>query len=268
MTLVITELSILGVAMVADTAVTIEDRPYIGFQKLFKVPLINAGLSIWGDDLADIRPDVDADIWLQDFIDNHVTKDMSLWNMAEKLAKKLNDTIGKRFIKENKRMGIHVAGFDIKNGLRGPALYHVHNGHYQVGYGNGEIITIPNESPPIREFRAHDDCNPKIYNKGEYTKRRNGDFAVYAYLNVDFKTIFENLQKETNFIFPYPSTLEIRGEYLRFWVNTVKDIFRLSNLGIYRLSRRPPPMIDYTHIGGPVTVLTISEQGIKDYYTI
>ncbi len=310
--LIISELSVLGVAMVADTVVTVEDNQHIGyyagFQKLFPIRLIDAGISIWGNLNFG---DVDAEVWLPDFINNQVTANMSLLDTANKLEKSLNDLFKRKLIDEHIRMGIHIAGFDKNNGIRGPALYHINNGDYKVGFtaeGIKEVsIEDPNiENPPLREFRIDSELQPKIYEVGEFRRRRNGDIGVFTYLfdqirpllenrnrNIDefihmfdnirplldsrnrdidefihmfdnIRPILENLQQE-GLHFPFPKDLETRGEYLRFWINTVKEVYRLSN---FRDQPRKPPVIDHVHIGGPVTVLTISESGIRDFYML
>ena len=88
MTLVMTEVSTYGVAMAADSAITLPDgRVYIGAQKLLPVPILNAGLSIWGRGSVNRTA---ADTWLQDFIETDVQNGMTLLNMAEMLVEKLN----------------------------------------------------------------------------------------------------------------------------------------------------------------------------------
>jgi len=174
MTLVLTEVSILGVAMAADSAVTVppSGRVYIGAQKLLPVYGIDAGLSIWGEGVIGDNP---ADEWLQDFITSDVVSGVALWDMADRLAEKVNQAFGSVI---PRRMGIHVGGFDEKDGIRGPAFYHVHNGHYHVELKHGEIVEVPDEDPPIRKFRAHEDHPPTISvgEEWDYRMTRNGDF--------------------------------------------------------------------------------------------
>ncbi len=258
MTLVLTEVSQFGVAMAADSAITFPfGRVYIGAQKLLPVYQINAGLAIWGKGNVN---DVEADVWVQNFIDNDVTSGMGLWEMANKLAEKLNEAFGEVI---SERMGIHVGGFDEKNGIHGPAFYHVHNGHYRPGFRNGEYVVIPDE--PIREFRAHDDRLPAIYEPNDFYLTRNGDFAVFAFLYDQITPLLKDIHKRTRLIFPYPPSLAARGEHLRFWINTIKEIYRLSNRR-ERILPQPATAGDAS-IGGPVTVLTIAESGIEGFYS-
>lgn len=260
MTLVLTDVSRFGVAMAADSAVTFKfhdgsTRSYIGAQKLLPVHQIDAGLSIWGK--AKVN-NVDADIWLQNFIQNEVSNGMRLWDMANQLAEKLNQAFGRVL---DERMGIHVGGFDEKNGKRGPAFYHIHNGHHRAGVRNGQIVYIPDEDPPIRKFMAHPDHPPG----GEYRMTRNGDFAIFAFLYDRINPLFDAIRNKTDFAFPHPPSLEAKGEYLRFWIKTVIEVYRLSN---YRPRILPQPATaGDASIGGPVTVLTISESRIDSFYT-
>lgn len=257
MTLVLTEVSIHGVAMAADSAVTFRPsgRVYIGAQKLLPVYEMDAGLSIWGEGVIGDKP---ADEWLQDFIKNDVVSGTSLWDMANELAEQLNEAFGCVL---SERMGIHVGGFDEKNGIRGPAFYHIHNGNYEVELRGGKIMEIPCEHPPIREFRAHPDRPPG----GGYGITRNGDFAVFAFLYGEMSPLLDSIRKATGLVFPYPPSLEARGEYLRFWIKTLIEIYRLSN---YRRRVLPQPATaGDASIGGPVTVMTISESGIESFYT-
>jgi len=75
MTLVLTELSLLGIAMAADSAVTtpsltpnrqrIFPRVLIGVTKLFPIHKLQAGVCAWG--LGQISA-IDTDVWLKNFI--------------------------------------------------------------------------------------------------------------------------------------------------------------------------------------------------------
>ena len=263
MTLVLTEVSRLGVAMAADSAVTFRSasrppRVYIGAQKLLPAGQIDAGLSVWGK--GDVNG-VDADIWLANFIKNDVADRMSLWDMATKLAEELNEAFSGVI---DERMGIHIGGFDERNGIRGPAFYHVHNQHHKYRFHNRKPVVV--EEEPIREFAAHKDRPPSIYAENDYSGlTRNGDFAIFALLHDEMRGQFRRMEEMTSLVFPYPPSLDARGEHLRFWINTVKEVYRLSN---YRRDLLPQPLtVGDAHIGGPVTVLTISESGIERFYS-
>lgn len=261
MTLVMTEVSTYGVAMAADSAVTFPDgRVYVGAQKLIPVPQINAGLSIWG------RGSVNgtaADTWLQGFVQNDVPSEMTLLDMAETLVDRLNNEFGGPI---NDRMGIHVGGFGEKNGIRGPAFYHIHNGHFHFKFGNGAINLVPEENPPIRELRVHEDHPPQIYTGDNFPiPTRNGDFSIFAILYDQLNPILKNIQNSTGFSFPFPPSLAARGENVRFWINMARELYRLSNFRIRVLPQ--PATAGDAGIGGPISVLTISSEGIQSFYT-
>jgi len=261
MTLVLTEVSTYGVAMAADSAVTFPNgRVYVGAQKLLPVLQIDAGLAIWG------RGEIngtDADVWLQGFIDSEVQTGMGLWDMAEALANRLNSEFGGPI---PDRMGIHVGGFDERNAIRGPSFYHIHNGHFGYTIGNGQIREVPQEDPPTRELRVEADRPPRIYTGDNFPPpTRNGDFSIFAYLYKRLHPILDDIQKMTGLRFPYPPSLAARGEYLRFWINITREIYRLSNARVRVLPQ--PATAGDASIGGPVTILTISDTGIESFYT-
>lgn len=261
MTLILTEVSKYGVAMAADSALTSADgRSFYGAQKLLPIPQLNAGISIWGNyNIANTY----ADVWTQNFITNDVNPNATLWDTANLLAEKLNNTFG-TVIQE--RMGFHISGYDTKDGIRGPAFYHVHNGHYHWELGFGEIREVPDEYPKIREFKANEDHAPKIYNETESQLTSNGDFTIFSHLYRSIKPKVEDeLKGLSGFEFPYPSSLSTRGEYLRFWIKLIAELYRLSN---FRLRILPQPATSgETSIGGPITILTISDKGIQSFYT-
>lgn len=261
MTLILTEVSRHGVAMAADSALTFSSgRSFYGAQKLLPIPQLNAGISIWGNYTIANKY---ADIWTQDFIANTVNSNATLWDTANLLAEKLNSAFG-AVIQE--RMGFHIAGFDTKSGIRGPAFYHVHNGHYKIDLQFGQIIITPRETPPIREFRAEQDRPPMIYKENQFELTGNGDFVLLAYFRTAIQEKIEiELKQLAGFKFPYPDALSTRGEYIRFLIQTTAEIYRLSS---HRLRILPQPTTaGETSIGGPITVLTISDQGIESFYT-
>ena len=261
MTLVMTEVSTYGVAMAADSAVTFpNNRVYVGAQKLLPVPQINAGLSIWGRGSVN---GADADTWLKDFIQNDVRSEMTLLDMAGTLVDRLNNAFSGPI---NDRMGIHVGGFDERNGVRGPAFYHIHNGHFRFDLGNGTIEEVPEEDPPIRELRVHEDHPPQIYTGDNFPiPTRNGDFSIFGILYDQLNPILNNIQNSTGFRFPFPSSLAARGEFLRFWINIARELYRLSNARLRVLPQ--PATAGDAGIGGPISVLTIASDGIQSFYT-
>jgi len=112
-TLILTELSHLGIAMATDSAVTVTDyRSGVSWavpsaaMKLQMVPYLNAGISCWGLGLIGTTR---TDVWLADFIQRHDGSE-SIKALAEDLALELNSILGPS-LDGNPRAGFHVAGF-------------------------------------------------------------------------------------------------------------------------------------------------------------
>jgi hypothetical protein len=125
---------------------------------------------------------------------------------------------------------------------------------------------VPQEDPPIRELRVHDDRPPAIYTGNNFPRpTRNGDFSIFSILYDQLYPILDDIQSMTGLRFPYPPSLAARGEYLRFWINVAREIYRLSNFRVRVLPQ--PDTAGDASIGGPVTILTISDSGIESFYT-
>jgi hypothetical protein len=258
MTLVLTHVSERGVAMAADSAISDKrGRALVGVQKLLPAYLVGAGLALWGH--GHVNGTL-ADEWLARFIASEISEGMQLWQVAHRLADGLNDGFGRVI---DHRMGVHVGGFDEAEGIRGPAFYHVHNGHYSLELRAGDVIEVPGEDPPIREFRGHPD-HPLV-RKGADRYIRNGDFSTFSLLFDRLHPMLAGLKAMTGLSFPYPEGLATQGEYLRFWIHATKEVYRLSNARP-RILPQPATAGDAS-IGGPITVLTISDCGIESFYT-
>jgi len=122
MTLIITELSEFGIAMVADSAVTYFERlpseqpvPRVlnGALKLQVIPYLNAGVSVWGHGTLPVEnAHVSTDIWLRYFIQHH-SGVASLDEFVDRLQIELQNIAGDL----QKPLGFHLAG---RNGDYGP----------------------------------------------------------------------------------------------------------------------------------------------------
>lgn len=112
MTLILTELSHLGIGMATDSAVTLRDVSGASWavpsaaKKLQIVPYLNAGISCWG--LGRVGGTA-TDLWLDDFIRRHA-RTASIETLANDLASELNSILGPNS-EGNARAGFHVAGF-------------------------------------------------------------------------------------------------------------------------------------------------------------
>ena len=238
MTLVITERSKFGIAMVADSAVTDAvvlpsgrniRRVLTGAQKLQIIPYLSAGISVWG--LGEIPIGnrlIPTDIWLNDFIERHCGIGL-LDEFAKTLAKELQNTVGNG----QEPLGFHLAGHVEVNGKRLPTFYHVRNveGDYRH-YDFHEFV--PGHDMPPREL------GDKILTT------RNGDYGPYAALVRAVEMALPKIQAVMGLTIPYPS-LQGRVAYLAAWIRFVSDLYAGS--GLLRT------------IGGNIASMGISPEG-------
>ena len=239
MTLIITELSEFGIAMVADSAVTVEEktpsgdtihRVLNGAQKLQVIPYLSAGISMWG--LGTIRllvGLVSTDVWIADFIQRH-TDIQSIDEFANELARELQQVVGN----VKTPMGFHLAGYVEHHGKRLPTFYHVRNvdGTYRH-YDYHDFI-------PGQDFPPRDMKKVKVY------RTRNGDYGPYAVLAGAVERILPDISSSIGISIPYPS-LQGRVAYLAAWLKFVSDLYASS--GMLRT------------IGGSIASLGITPEG-------
>jgi len=200
MTLVLTEITKVGIAMAADSAITkIQGNKIIevdeqGWQKLLRIPKINAGISYWGMIGAVTRQQFDN--WLQDKIASDQYND--LYSFANYLVSELNKACKNVPLKDRHDVGIHLAGYSAwSDKVIRPTFLHIHNGHGRIlmnpKYDHNKILISINpvwDSDSRKLFEIHNDFpNPDISlignlntlnNTGWIT--RNGDFFLYAVL--------------------------------------------------------------------------------------
>jgi hypothetical protein len=132
MTLIITEISEYGIAMVADSAETrmhrlpsgsTIERVLTGVRKLQTIDYLRAGISMWGLGSINIaNTEIPTDVWIEDFIARHddIT---SVEGFANELAHELQQSVGG----VQRPMGLHLAGYVDHNGQNLPAMYHIRN---------------------------------------------------------------------------------------------------------------------------------------------
>jgi len=217
---------------------------------------LQAGISVWGQGEID---GVDTDIWLSEFIKRNEKNYNSLQEFAILLQDELRMNIPD--IDVNKHtlgtIGFHLAGFidhtlwlHEMEGRHLPTFYHIHNGVILV-LQSREIQMDP------RRVNANHDFPPKQVRSGEFYTIRNGDFQMFALVNQQLEALFGNLRERGFRIPDYEmsdiSPLKARAEYIRFWIKTISEIYKLSNI--------------FPGIGGEVTTLTITPQGIESYET-
>lgn len=251
MTLVLTELSPLGIAMAADSAVTYINQqtgliyalPNIA-RKLQAIPYLNAGISCWG--IGNISG-LSTDNWIESFINTH-KETPSLRMFVDQLAEGLNAQLPPNNTGEN-RLGFHVAGYELYTGVRVPSFYHVHDGPSTTLAQRG--ITV---NPNL--VNANHDVTPEIYlqkqDMGLFPITRNGDYTLYARIFGLLEEFFRQLMPDGIRI-PNYQNLDDIAEYLVFQIRTVSEIYRISNL--------------IPGIGGTIYYLTISPAGISSQGT-
>jgi len=244
MTLIITELSKYGIAMVADSAVTLNEvlpsgimvsHVLNGAQKLQVIPYLKAGISVWGLGSVQLQGgNLSTDIWLGDFIERH-SEVNDLSRFADCLAQELQDNIGENQVP----VGFHLAGLvDIEN-QKLPTFYHVRNvdgtfAHYE-----------------FHNFISGQDFPPRELVENEFYLTRNGDYGTYAALASAVHNILPSITANTGLNIPHPS-LNGRIAYHSAWVKFVSELYVSSGL--------------LKTIGGSISTLGIYPNGQIVYY--
>lgn len=262
MTLILTEISKVGVIMAADSVITYEfdkktgrpieksdrnEKGQTNWQKLLKVPSIRGGISYWGTIGAITRnlplrgkDDLRFDHWLKNLIDKGNYTDLSAF--ADYLADELNAACSGKTLKNDEKAGIHVAGYyKWSDGIRRPTFFHVHNGHL---------------ADPRKPFEKHQDFpfegkpiefNIAFLENGNSWVTRNGDFTTYAVIWKQMELAFINLNQLGITIPKYPSRLSSRRSYLHMAIEVMMRIYQCSSKG--------------RTIGGVVSSLAIGADG-------
>lgn len=255
MTLVLTEISPLGITMAADSAVTITNTvtglshvQNNAARKLQTIPYLDAGISCWG--MGTING-ISTDQWLGNFIAANSGIN-NLGNFAASLENELNQLIPPNPNPQNSRLGFHLAGYEMYQGAPTPSFYHIHEGESTTLQQRGITIN-PNQ------FNANHDVPPQIavqlFAQGNSWITRNGDYQLYANIFQSLETMFQQLLP-LGIRIPNSQNLADRVEYLVFQIRTISEIYRLSNL--------------IPGIGGDIYFISISQvglhsQGIKHY---
>lgn len=265
MTLVLTELSNVGIAMAADSAITRLSRGRVievdqqGWAKLLRVPSIEAAISYWG--MIGAVTQARFDTWLERMISSGSYTDLE--SFVDCLADALNDACHGKPLAEGQDVGIHVAGYSQwTDGERRPVFFHVHNGHGRMVIQHekdqdGRLVAVHPKwaADPRKLFEKHRDFpqasksveeNLTILQTGYIT--RNGEYFLYS-------VIWQHLQQALNYINLIPNVsiprdptrLSSRKGFLHTILETMVRIYRCSNQS--RI------------IGGTVTSLGIGPRG-------
>lgn len=270
MTLVLTEISQFGIAMAADTAVTIQMplpdgknliRVLTGVTKLQPIEKLQAGVSVWGQGQIG---GIDSDVWLDRFIRTKQNECDSIDTFALLLRDQLRKIIPAMNPEETHSgtIGFHLAGFAEADGKKVPSFYHIHNGRSTALERRGisidpSLINANHDLPPS-EVTA-------FLEKGLAYATSNGDYRTYREMFGILENFLNDLANRTRgrVLIPISSCLNDRSEWLRFKIETMANIYRMSGVrfqGSDEYARLPT-------IGGAITTLTISTSGIERYET-
>ncbi len=253
MTLIITEISRLGIVMAADSAFT----PHGGGQtkyrpKVFASPKLRVGISLWGNYLP--QP---PDVWVQNFL---AKEEAAGCPDIHALAIRLRDELraacpnAPPTPRNEGTVGFHVAGYDL-SGF--PLLYHVHNGYSQA-LAARKITVNPqliNANPDVD--LATSKALLSSPNLAAYLTR-NGDYHLYALVSGTLDPLLAQLDPlragtglRTSFgqvFVPAGNTLRDRGDYAAFQVKVISEMYKISNIATLLGTSA-------AHIGGDTLVL-------------
>jgi len=237
MTLILTEVCVLGVAMAADSAVTsclrLPNREPIiqvltGVQKLQYIPKINAGISCWG--LGEINQ-VPLDIWLKEFINDRREEYDSLENFAHLLQNILREELGSLVDPPDEdisygTIGFHLAGIEEFNGQPTAHFFHIHN-------GESEALRLRGQSINPHTINANHDFTPERFQRlqrGMSYRTRNGDIRMYAELSKRLQDFFNEMAKTMGVRIPTVRHISEISEWLKFQIQLIADLYEFSNL--------------------------------------
>ncbi len=272
MTLVVSDISHLGIVMVGDSAVTQQcsDLPpqiVSGAVKVQYSEIANVGVAMWGHaDVSNQR----LDYWMAEFLQNSIKSSDSVEDIGIKIADKLNPILianGKAW--KDMVCGFHVTGY--RQGL--PCLFHVHCGHY---------------NEPAHELRLYKDFpDDKGWSEQhfEFMLRygvmhlRNGYHPLFGPLFDRVKDYSNSLRSQFDISFPQRTlhgrlkfykllvrfvagVLDASGEYQR--VNDQLSAIAFSNDGLI-INEQLPLQCSEEGIQGDLTNYFLSDRNRSSY---
>jgi len=218
-TLVVSDISSLGIVMVGDSAVTDSRTNTVtaGAIKVQYSAAANVGFALWGNAGVDHRR---IDTWLAEFISTRISKNDSVEDIGNRLSSELNAIlVASRKSWADLVRGIHLAGF--RNGL--PVLFHVHCGH---------------DDEPAHELRLYKDFpDNKKWSESHFRHLlsfgfihlRNGFHPLFAPLFERAVQYAGDLRAQFNIQFPHPS-LDGRLEFYKLLVRYVAGTLKAAKL--------------------------------------
>lgn len=256
MTLIVSEVSRLGIAMAADSAETsghncrwnlTHPQPAVrtGAEKIAAIESCRTAIAGWG--VAHLGKDqMPTDLFLQDFACD-VPRGLGLAKIGERLADRVNKLGGPRACGDG---GFHVAGYAHDDGCSYPAIYHV--------YPDSAGVMQLHFDWPNKHWDGYENSRPEGWrqalDKGSIGWLFNGSIKTYKRLSKEIYRIYEDVKTRPATGHP-PSSLSelgVRGRLLRLIVANVCDLYALAG--------------QHPTISKPVSWLTISEKGIQDLH--
>lgn len=222
MTLVVSDISSLGVVMVGDSAVTQHqpgqsEKVVSNAVKVQYSPKANVGIAMWGYANAG---DKRLDHWVASFLQSQVNSNDNPEEIGKRLANQLNPILslsGRQW--KDMVCGFHIAGY--RDGL--PCLYHVHCGH---------------NTEPAHELRLYKDF-PDDQKWSEYLfdyllqysfiHLRNGYHPLFGPLFDSILDYSKTLRTNFNISFPM-RTLQARLDFYKLLVKFVAAVLPASGL--------------------------------------
>ncbi len=275
MTLILSAFSSLGIAMAADSALTVPlrkpdgtigDKVYYGTMKLFAIPKLMAGIAYWG--WGDIpHPGADwleneklerTELWLPHFLEKNKEKYESIKDVALLLEDELRKRIPIIDLMQYPfgYGGMHLAGYEFVNEKSTPTFWHIHNGKSQELNQKKIDPSIVNANNDIPFDVTNNVDGARIDGKSIIEGKagailRNGDIEDYVALyELIFKpdSFFSKIVAKSGLTFPYVKTLTDLVDLLEFQIQTIAGLHKFSKEG--------------GGIGGRITKLTINPTGI------
>jgi hypothetical protein len=264
MTLLLTEISRYGIAMAADSALSVPTllpverqyiyRVYFGATKLRPIPKLQAGISWWGEGKIG---GVDTDVWLLDFIHRNEAQYNTLRQFAILLRNQLREQIRPIPTTDGEALrygsiGFHLAGFTRRQNSLLPTFWHIHNGQSERYQDiDPTLVNANNDIPP--QTAREELARPERTRDEDWLLIRNGEFqTVYAPFYQVMRELTRFLRTQRTVIIPAQS-LKGRAEFLAFQIRAIRDLYGMSQDLL-------------PSVGGNVAILTISQNRIQNYF--
>jgi len=252
MSLILTEISNAGIAMVADSSISMRN-PVTGqtephnkdWLKLLKVSRIHAAVAYWGN-IGAVSGAEPFDQWLTTRIRDGAYTDLP--SFAGFLAAELNTAAHNVPLPHGQCVGIHVAGYHLwQDNISRPTFYHVlnGNGHIAIRYhsanhnGQQVLTRIDHEwvAEPRTLFRANLDypaagrpLAESIAGLQEGYITRNGDYFPFLLISDGINYTRQTLKLSGISLPSNPERLGSRLGYLSLVMQTVIAIYGCSSL--------------------------------------